>query len=457
MGKRYAVVLAAGQGTRMKSKRVKVVHPVCGKPMLQYIIDRLLELRVEETIVVVGHGAEQVRAALQGNVSYALQEKQLGTGHAVLQCEGRLRGKQGTTIVLNGDVPLLTTQTLAALFAAHEASQAAATVLTTRVEEPFGYGRIVRGDAGEVLRIVEEKDATAEEKRIREINTGTFCFDNEKLFAALKRIDNRNAQGEYYLTDVIEILRRQGERVDAYVTPDETETVGINDRVALAKAEAILRKRINEKHMRNGVTLLSPEHTFIEADVVIGADTVIYPGTVIRGRTTIGEGCEIGPNSEIVNARIGDRVSVKHSVVQESTIEAGTSIGPFAHIRPGSEIARHAKIGNFVEVKNARIGEGSKASHLSYIGDAEIGSGVNIGCGAITVNYDGEEKHKTIVEDGAFVGCNTNLIAPVKVGKEAYIAAGSTITHDVPAKALAIARERQTIKENYVGKWKKKS
>lgn len=456
MSNRYAVILAAGQGTRMKSKLYKVLHPVCGKPMVQHVVDQVQMLNIEEMVTIIGHGAEQVKAQLGETSSYALQEEQLGTAHAVMQAGSRLAGKEGVTIVVCGDTPLMKAETMEALFKHHEDTNAKATILTARIADPTGYGRIVRNDHGLVEKIVEHKDATEAERTINEINTGTYCFDNIALFDALKHVSNDNVQGEYYLPDVIEILKNQGEAVSAYQTNDLDETLGVNDRVALAEAERIMRSRINEQHMRNGVTIIDPANTYIEADVTIGQDTVIYPGTMLKGKTVIGEDCQIGPYSEIESCQIGDHTAVRQSVALRSSIGSRVNIGPFAHIRPDSNIYDDVKIGNFVEIKKSVFGQGSKASHLSYIGDAEVGSGVNIGCGSITVNYDGKNKYLTKIEDDVFIGCNSNLVAPVTIGKGAYVAAGSTITKNVPGNALSIARARQENKENYVDKLKLK-
>ena len=452
MSNRYAVILAAGQGTRMKSKLYKVLHPVCGKPMVQHVVDQIAKLNIQEMVTIIGHGAEMVKAQLGLTSEYALQEEQLGTAHAVMQAQDYLEGKEGVTIVVCGDTPLIKAETMEALFAHHEKLAAKATILTASIEDPTGYGRIIRNHEGFVEKIVEHKDATEDERKINEMNTGTYCFDNAALFSALKKVSNDNAQGEYYLPDVIEILKMQGEVVTAYQTDDLEETLGVNDRVALAEAERIMRHRLNEKHMRNGVTLIDPFATYIEADVEIGQDTVIYPGTVIKGKTLIGSDCEIGPNSEIKDCQIGEGSVVRQSVAHDSSIGARVNIGPFAHIRPKSQIHDEVKIGNFVEIKKAVFGEGSKASHLSYIGDAEVGKNVNIGCGSITVNYDGKYKYLTKIEDDVFIGCNSNLVAPVTIGKGAYVAAGSTITNNVPGEALSIARARQVNKENYVEK-----
>ncbi|WP_027092137.1 bifunctional UDP-N-acetylglucosamine diphosphorylase/glucosamine-1-phosphate N-acetyltransferase GlmU [Cohnella thermotolerans] len=449
---RIAIVLAAGQGKRMKSKLYKVLHPVCGKPMVSHVLDAVKKASCERAVVIVGHGAEAVQAHLGDAAEYALQAEQLGTGHAVLQAKEQLGEVDGVAVVVCGDTPLVSAETLEALIALHEREGAAATIMTAELESPTGYGRLVRGANGEVLRIVEQKDCTAEEAAIREINTGTYCFDNRKLFAALAQVTNENAQGEYYLTDVIGILQRQGERISAYKTADPAEAIGVNDRVALAEAERLMRRRIAVKHQTNGVTIIDPEHTYIEADVTIGADTIVYPGTVLRGNTSIGENCVIGPSSDLTDTKIGDGSTVRQSVADQAVVGARCSVGPFAYLRPGTKLADQVKVGDFVELKNAVVGEGSKIPHLSYVGDATVGSNVNIGCGAITANYDGYNKSQTVIGDNAFIGSNANLIAPVTIGKGAYVVAGSTITQDVGDNDLAIARERQVNKEGYAEK-----
>lgn len=450
----YAIVLAAGQGTRMKSDLYKVLHPVCGKPMVAHVIDNIRTLGADRIVTIVGHGAEKVEQTLGEKSEYALQEEQLGTAHAVQQAETLIGALSGTTIVVCGDTPLIRPETMEALIAHHNKMGAKATILTAIADDPTGYGRIIRGEEGQVLRNVEQKDATEQEQQVTEINTGTYCFDNEALFATLKKVTNDNAQGEYYLPDVIGILQSEQELVSAYVTDDFSETLGVNDRVVLSEAERVLRSRLAEQHMRNGVTIISPENTYISADAEIGRDTVLQPGTMIEGKTIIGENCIIGPNSQIVDSVIADRTTIHSSVVLLSRIGEDTAVGPFAHIRPESNLGSSVRIGNFVEVKKSTLGEGSKVSHLSYIGDAEIGSRVNVGCGTITVNYDGKNKYQTTIEDEAFIGCNSNLIAPVTVGKGAYVAAGSTISKDVPSDSLAIARSRQENKEGYVKKLK---
>ncbi|MEC0521938.1 bifunctional UDP-N-acetylglucosamine diphosphorylase/glucosamine-1-phosphate N-acetyltransferase GlmU [Bacillus inaquosorum] len=450
MDKRFAVVLAAGQGTRMKSKLYKVLHPVCGKPMVEHVVDEALKLSLSKLVTIVGHGAEEVKKQLSDKSEYALQAEQLGTAHAVKQAQPFLADEKGVTIVICGDTPLLTAETMEQMLKEHTQREAKATILTAVAEDPTGYGRIIRGANGAVQKIVEHKDASEEERLVTEINTGTYCFDNEALFRAIDQVSNDNAQGEYYLPDVIEILKNEGETVAAYQTGNFQETLGVNDRVALSQAEQFMKERINKRHMQNGVTLIDPMNTYISPDAVIGSDTVIYPGTVIKGEVQIGEDTIIGPHTEIMNSSIGNRTVIKQSVVNHSKVGNDVNIGPFAHIRPDSVIGNEVKIGNFVEIKKTQFGDRSKASHLSYVGDAEVGTDVNLGCGSITVNYDGKNKYLTKIEDGAFIGCNSNLVAPVTVGEGAYVAAGSTVTEDVPGKALAIARARQVNKDDYV-------
>ncbi|MGE7869715.1 bifunctional UDP-N-acetylglucosamine diphosphorylase/glucosamine-1-phosphate N-acetyltransferase GlmU [Bacillus paramycoides] len=450
MSNRFAVILAAGKGTRMKSKLYKVLHPVCGKPMVQHVVDQVSQLGLQKLVTVVGHGAEKVQEQL-GNVSeFALQAEQLGTAHAVDQAASVLANEEGTTLVICGDTPLITAETMEALLQQHEEAGAMATVLTAYIEEPAGYGRIVRNENGHVEKIVEHKDANEKELAIKEINTGTYCFDNKALFASLSKVSNDNVQGEYYLPDVIEILKNEGHIVSAYQTERFDETLGVNDRVALSQAEIIMKNRINRKNMVNGVTIIDPSNTYISADAIIGSDTVLHPGTVIEGNTVIGSDCEIGPHTVIRDSEIGDRTVIRQSTVHESKLGTEVSVGPFAHIRPDSVIGDEVRVGNFVEIKKTVFGNRSKASHLSYIGDAQVGEDVNLGCGSITVNYDGKNKFKTVIGNGVFIGCNSNLVAPVTVEDGAYVAAGSTITENVPSKALSVARARQVNKEDYV-------
>ncbi|EOE4927630.1 bifunctional UDP-N-acetylglucosamine diphosphorylase/glucosamine-1-phosphate N-acetyltransferase GlmU [Enterococcus faecalis] len=449
---RYAIILAAGKGTRMKSKLYKVLHPVAGKPMVEHILDQVEQTEPTEIVTIVGHGAEMIKSHLGERSQYALQAEQLGTGHAVMQAQELLGGKQGTTLVITGDTPLLTAETLKNLFDYHQGKNASATILTAHAEDPTGYGRIIRDHVGIVERIVEQKDASEEEARVQEINTGTFCFDNESLFEVLAKTDTNNTQGEYYLTDIIEILKKEGKAVAAYQMADFDEAMGVNDRVALSTANKIMHRRLNEMHMRNGVTFIDPDTTYIDEGVVIGSDTVIEAGVTIKGKTVIGEDCLIGAHSEIVDSHIGNQVVVKQSVIEESVVREGADVGPYAHLRPKADVGANVHIGNFVEVKNATIDEGTKVGHLTYVGDATLGKDINVGCGVVFVNYDGKNKHQTVVGDHAFIGSATNIVAPVTIGDHAVTAAGSTITEDVPSEDLAIARARQVNKEGYAKK-----
>ncbi|WP_372631869.1 bifunctional UDP-N-acetylglucosamine diphosphorylase/glucosamine-1-phosphate N-acetyltransferase GlmU [Cohnella sp.] len=449
---KMAIILAAGQGKRMKSKLYKVLHPVCGKPMVGHVLDAVRNAECDRTVVVVGHGAEDVKTALGESVEYALQAEQLGTGHAVQQAEALLGQEDGVTVVTYGDTPLVTADTIKELIAHHVREGAAATVLTADVAEPLGLGRIIRGEDGSVLGIVEQKDCSPEQAAIREINTGTYCFDNRKLFSALSDVTNDNSQGEYYATDVIGILRGRGERISASKCKNPAEATGVNDRIALGEAERLMRQRINEAHQANGVTIIDAANTYIEAGVTIGADTVIYPGTFLRGATSIGSDCAIGPSADLTDTTVGDGATIRQTVAEDAEVAEGCNVGPFAYLRPGTKLGRRVKVGDFVEIKNATIGDESKVPHLSYVGDAIVGSGVNIGCGAITANYDGYNKSMTEIGDNAFIGSNANLIAPVKIGSGAYVVAGSTITNNVADNDLAIARERQVNKPGYADK-----
>ncbi|RSL36423.1 bifunctional UDP-N-acetylglucosamine diphosphorylase/glucosamine-1-phosphate N-acetyltransferase GlmU [Enterococcus durans] len=452
MDARYAIILAAGKGTRMKSKLYKVLHPVSGKPMVEHIINRVSETNPDQIITIVGHGADQVKEQLGERSEYALQAEQLGTGHAVLQAASYLEGKEGTTLVISGDTPLLTTETLNNLFEYHQGKNASATILTAQADDPTGYGRIIRDHIGIVEKIVEQKDTTPEEALVQEINTGTYCFDNRALFDALSKVGTDNAQGEYYLTDIIEILKEEGNTVAAYQTDDFDESMGVNDRIALAKANELMRQRINKMHMVNGVSFVDPATTYIDAGVVIGADTIIEAGVQLQGNTVIGNDCFIGAHSRIVDSTIEDHVVVENSVIESSLVKRHADVGPFAHLRPKAEIGEGAHIGNFVEVKNAQIGKNTKVGHLTYVGDATLGEEINVGCGVVFVNYDGKNKHHTTIGDHSFIGSNANIIAPVEVAKNSSIAAGSTITDDIPECAMAIARARQVNKEGYAKK-----
>ncbi|QXM07221.1 bifunctional UDP-N-acetylglucosamine diphosphorylase/glucosamine-1-phosphate N-acetyltransferase GlmU [Crassaminicella indica] len=438
-----AVILAAGAGTRMKSKLPKVLHDVCGKPMVEHIIDAAEEVNAKKTIVVIGHKGDKVKKAIEHRgVDFALQKEQLGTGHAVIKAE-ELIEDEGNVLLLCGDTPLIKGETLKALIDFHIKGNFQGTILTADFENPKGYGRIVRDDEGNVVKIVEEKDANEQEKRITEINSGMYCYNAKLLKEALKKITNDNKQQEYYITDVIEILRKEGYKVGAFKVEDNADIMGVNSRVQLACAEKVMRERILTKHMEDGVTIIDPKNTYIEKNVKIGIDTVIYPGVILKGDTSIGEDCIIGHNTRIENSTIKDQVQIQNSTIIDSFIDQGCTIGPYAYLRPNSRLGKKVKIGDFVEVKNSSIDDGSKASHLAYVGDAEVGKNVNIGCGVVFVNYDGKNKHKTIVEDNAFVGSNVNLVAPVVVRKKGYIATGSTITKEVPEGALSVAREKQ--------------
>lgn len=446
---KYVVVLAAGKGTRMKSKLYKVLHKVCGKTMVEHVVDAARGVNPAKIVTVVGTGAGEVEKVLDGKSDFAFQEKQLGTGDAVMTAKEELGDKDGATLVVTGDTPLFTTETFDELFKYHAEKGNAATVLTAEAPNPFGYGRIIRDDQGNVLRIVEQKDGKPEELKVKEINTGVFCFDNKKLFEALKHVDNNNAQGEYYLTDVLEILRNSGERVGAYKMPDFSESLGVNDRIALAQATKTMQRRINEEHMRNGVSFIDPDTAYIDAGVKIGNDTVIEGNVVIKGNTEIGSDCYITNGSRIVDSKIGNHVTITSSTLQEAEMDDNTDIGPDSHLRPKAVIRKGAHIGNFVEIKKAEIGENSKVGHLTYVGDATLGKDINVGCGTIFSNYDGVKKFHTNVGDHSFIGAGSTLIAPINVADHTFIAADSTITKDVDKYDMAIARGRQVNKPDY--------
>ncbi len=446
-----SLILAAGQGTRIKSDLPKVLHKVCGKEMVNHVIDTMRKANIEDINVIIGKGADLVKEKTSSrNVSYALQEEQLGTGHAVKCAIDFLRGKKGVVGVFCGDAPLIKAETVDNLFKTHIENKNSATLLSSIVEDPTGYGRVVR-ENDEVLKIVEHKDCTEEELKINEMNAAIYCFDIEKLLNSLDKLSNNNNQGEYYLTDVIGILKEEGNKVGA-VTIDYEETIGVNSRIQLAEAEGILRNRINSRHMMNGVTLIDPSTTYIGDDVEIGRDTIIYPGNVLEGNTKIGEGVILYPNSRISNSIILNNVEIQSSVIIDSQIGERTTVGPFAYIRPESVIGSGARIGDFVEIKKSTIGNNTKVSHLTYIGDASVGENCNFGCGTVVVNYDGQKKHKTTIGNNSFIGCNTNLVSPVNVENNTYIAAGSTITNDVKEGELAVARAKQRNIEGWVAK-----
>lgn len=449
MENRYVVILAAGQGTRMKSKLFKVMHPVMGRPMVGHIVNAALEADASKVITITGVGAETIKDYLGNRSEYAFQEEQLGTAHAVMQARDILEDKEGTTLVLSGDTPLLKGETLKALMAFHEDEKAKATILTAKADDPYGYGRIIRAEDGSVAKVVEEKDASSEERAVKEINTGTYCFDNKYLFDALKHVNNNNAQGEYYLPDVLEILVENNEKVGAFQLENMDEALGVNNRVALSQATEVMRGRINERHMLNGVTLEDPNTTYIEMDVEIARDTVIEPNTYIKGNTKIGEDVVIGMGSVIESSDIADGVHIHQSIVKDSVIGKNSDIGPHSHLRNNAVIGENVHIGNYVEVKKSTLGDGTKAGHHAYIGDAEIGKHVNVGAGVIFANYNGKTKSKSVVGDNSFVGSNSNLVAPVELGKNSFVAAGSTITEEVPENALGIARAGQVNKAEF--------
>ena len=453
MRKRMAVILAAGKGTRMKSKLYKVLHPILGLSMIEHVMRAVEGSQVDQIVTIVGHGAEAVQGLLGDRSDYAIQAEQLGTGHAVLQAKNLMDKQVGSCLVICGDTPLLTAETLEALFDYHEAEDAKATILTAQVDNPKGYGRVIRQADGHVSHIVEDKDANSEEKQVKEINTGTYIFDNQLLFELLGQVKNDNAQGEYYLPDVIGLLKERGEKILAHVMENPEEAIGVNDRVALAEAGRLMRNRINHRHLMNGVTLVDPLSTYIEADVQIASDTLLEAGVSLKGKTVIGQDCFIGAHSEIVDSVLADQVLVRQSVIENSQIGKGSDVGPFAHLRPNSRLGQAVHIGNFVEVKNSVIGDNTKSGHLTYIGDAKLGQGINIGCGTIFVNYDGKHKHQTIVGDDSFIGCDTKLMSPLTLGKEVVTGAGSTITDDIPDQGLGIARQRQTTIPNYYAKF----
>lgn len=447
-----ALILAAGEGTRMKSDKPKVAHEVLGKAMLNWVVDAARDAGCERVIVVTGHGAEQVEALLTG-VESVRQESQLGTGHAVMSARDVLADARGSLVVLSGDTPLLRAETIAGLIAMRESSGAACTVLTATLANPTGYGRVVR-DArdGSVDRIVEERDCVEDEHHIAEINTGAYCFDAAVLFGHLDHLTTQNAQGEYYLTDMVEVFRSEGLVVGAMLADDWLETIGVNSRVQLAEATKLMQHRINQAHMLAGVTMTAPELVWIGPEVILGKDVELLPMTFLMGDTTVGDRAIIGPNTRLRNATVAADALVDASVVIGATVGPGASVGPNSYLRKGAVLAANARAGTCVEIKNSTIGEGSKVPHLSYIGDATIGAGVNIGAGSITCNFDGETKHPTTIGDGAFIGSDTMLVAPVTIGARAVTAAGSTIARDVPADALALERSEQVTIEGWAAR-----
>lgn len=449
------VILAAGHGKRMKSKLPKVLHQVSGQPMVKHVIDLANAVKSDKVICVVGHGKETVKEVLKDEqVIFVEQLEQLGTGHAVMMADQYIGS--GEILVLFGDAPLLSVDTLEAFVEFHRFKAYGASLISTHFTDPTGYGRIIRNLDQEFIKIVEHKDATDEERKVTEINSGIGLFNAELLNEALGKLKNENNQGEYYLTDVFEIIRGCGHGIGAFITMDSDELMGVNDRYSLSLAEKYMQNKILKYWMMSGVTIVSPGTTYIEKNVVIGQDTTLYPGTLLKGMTVIGEDCLIGPNVDLTEVVVDSKAEIKHSTLIKSHVGEKSVVGPYAYLRPGSIIGKNVKIGDFVEIKNSTIGDDSKVSHLTYVGDGKVGKNVNLGCGVVLVNYDGSKKHLTEIEDDVFVGCNSNLIAPVKIGSGAYIAAGSTITDDVPSEALAIARQRQVNKTDWSNKYSKK-
>ncbi|HUJ14051.1 MAG TPA: bifunctional UDP-N-acetylglucosamine diphosphorylase/glucosamine-1-phosphate N-acetyltransferase GlmU [Thermoanaerobaculia bacterium] len=450
------IIMAAGLGTRMKSRTVKVLHRAAGRPLIDYVVDLACAMCDVPPVVVVGHQREAVQRHLGGRVRFAVQEQQLGTGHAVMQAIDAV-GNAREVLILSGDVPLTRPETLRRLVEEHRRAGNALTMLTMILDDPAMYGRIVRDASGGVEKIVEAKDANDEQRKIREVNAGVYLFDGEHLVANLRKLSNKNAQGEYYLTDLIALLRANGHRVGALVIRDPIEVLGVNSRAELATVEGEIQRRVVEKLMAEGVTFRNPSTVVIDSTVTIGNDTVVYPYVTLEGQTRIGSACVIEPGVHLHNVEVGNDVHLKTgTVAEDAIIEDEATVGPYAHLRPGTKLGQHVKIGNFVETKKAVFGAGAKASHLSYIGDADVGSDVNIGAGTITCNYDGVHKHKTVLEDGVFIGSDTQLVAPVRVGRGAYVGAGSTITKDVPPDALALSRVPQKVVEGWARRKRQK-
>jgi bifunctional UDP-N-acetylglucosamine pyrophosphorylase/glucosamine-1-phosphate N-acetyltransferase len=455
---RTALVLAAGEGTRMKSERPKVMHRVCGRPMLSWVLDALGEIRdagyIHDILVVIGKGAPEVEEEVGERAACVVQEERKGTGHAVMIAAPHIAAEE--LLVITADSPLITPATLGDLCELHDSEGPAVTILTTMLDDATGYGRILRAAGGKVAGIVEESEASPDERSIKEINTSTYVFNWEKLRRVLPELDTGNAKGEYFLTDAVALLARAGESIYAHLTLDASEVLGVNSREHLAEAEALMRQRINSMWMEEGVTMEDPSTTFIGGEVTIGRDTVLRPLVMLEGKTAIGEGCVLGPNTRIVDSLLGNGVTVEQATVRESKLEDGVNVGPYASLRPGSVLRGGSKAGTFVETKNTVVGKGSKVPHLSYMGDADIGDDVNVGAGSITCNYDGAQKYRTVIEDEAFIGSDTMFVAPVRIGKGSVTGAGSAITKDIPPGALGVERSTQKNILEYKRKTKKK-
>ncbi len=441
-----AVVLAAGEGKRMVSALPKVLHPICGRPMVAYVLDTLAAVGASSPIVVIGHGGEQVRSALREGPRYAVQEKQLGTGHAVMQALPHLEGHEGTVLIVYGDVPFLRPETIRTLLAHHRLTGASATILTDLRDDPFGYGRVLRDPGGNVRRVVEEADASPQEREVCEVNAGVYAIECGSLRDSVRALRPANAQGEYYLTDAIAALLERGKTVAAVTTGSRVEAAGINSRADLARAEAIMNAALLDALMAAGVTVLDTGTTYVHAGVSVGRDTTLLPGTVLEGRTAIGEGCRIGPGACLTDARVGNRVTISYSTVTAAEIGEGSRVGPYSHLRPGVRLGRFVEVGNFAEMKNATVGDRTKVHHMSYIGDATVGARVNIGAGTVTCNYDGRSKHHTHIEDDAFIGSDTMLIAPVRVGRGAVTGAGSVVRRDVPDGGVVVGMPARLVR-----------
>jgi len=446
------IIMAGGKGKRMKSDLPKVLHDLAGKPILKYLLDTIDQLEIKRKILVIGYKGDKIRELIGEKIEYIEQKEQLGTAHAVLQTKRLLSDFKGDVLVLSGDVPFLNIKTLKKLLRYHQSNSFCCTLISAILKNPKGYGRIIRGKKSEIKEIIEEVELSANKKELSEINGGVYCFNKEKLFQVLEKVTADNKQSEYYLTDTIKILLREGLTVGNIIIEDYSEIIGINDRLDLADASRKVYQKTLQNLMLQGVTIVDPHSTFIEKGIKIGQDTIIYPFTIIEKGTKIGSNCFIGPNTHLIDTEVGAGVRIWASILESSVVKDGVKIGPYAHLRPGTIVEKGAKIGNFVELKKTILGEGSKAAHLTYLGDATVGKKANIGAGTITCNYDGEKKHQTIIEEGVFIGSNNSLVAPVKLGKDSYTGAGSTITQDVPAGNLAIARSRQT---NIPG-WRKK-
>ena len=444
----YALILAAGKGTRMKTQLPKTLFPILKKPMIEYILDEVEKTSIKNTILVVGHQKELLMSTVGNRVEYVSQDQQLGTAHAVLQAKEILKDKPGSTLIMLGDMPLVDQKTIEEIIYSHESSKNDLTLVTTVFDNPTGYGRVLRDENDNLDGIIEELSASAPQKAINEVNTGIYAVNNKILFEAIDKIEKDPIKGEYYLTDIISLLVGKA-KMGTYTIQDNSIVMGVNDLVAIAEAEKYFRNKINQYHMLNGISMINPETITIGHEVEIGEGVVIYPNTTITGKSKIEENAIIGPNTELHNAQIKKDVHVRHSLIYDSIVEARTTIGPFAHLRNNAHIGPDNRIGNFVEVKSSTTAKDTKAAHLAYIGDAEVGENVNFGAGSITVNYDGVKKHKTTIGDNVFIGCNTNLVAPIKIEKNVFIAAGSTVTKDVPEGSLAIARGKQINKSDY--------